>query len=85
MFKHFLGNNLISSNQSGYRPGDSCINQLVAITHNIFKGFDNGLEIRGIFLDISKAFNKVWHQGLIYKLCCNGICGNLLQLLMFSR
>ena len=77
MFKHFLDNR-ISSNQSGFKPGDSCIIQLVAITHDIFKAFDDGLEMRGVFLDISKAFNKVWHEGLIYKLCCKGICGNLL-------
>ena len=56
--------------------------QLIAINHNIFKGFDNGLEIRGVFLDISKAFDKLWHEGLIYKLRYNGICGNLLQLLI---
>ena len=81
-FKHFLDNALISSNQSGFKPNDSCINQLIAITHDIFKGFDDGLEIIGAFVDISKAFNKVWHEGLNYKLCHNGICGNLLQLLM---
>ena len=57
MFKHFLDKNLIFSNQSGFKPGDSCINQLIAITHDIFKRFDHGLEIRGVFLDISKAFN----------------------------
>ena len=59
MFKHFLDNNLISSNRSGFKSGDSCINQLIAITHEIFKGFDEELEIRGVFLDISKAFDNV--------------------------
>ena len=49
MFKYFLDNNLISSNQSGFKPGDSYINQLIAITHDIFKDFDDGLEIRGTF------------------------------------
>ena len=48
-FKHFLDNNLIYSSQSGFKPGDSCINQIIAITHDIFKGFDDELEIRGIF------------------------------------
>ena len=81
MFKHFLGNNLISSNQSGFKPGDSCINQLIAISH-IFKCFDDRLEVREVFLDISKKFDKVWREGLIYKLRRNGICGNLLQLLI---
>ena len=63
VFKHFSDNNLTSSNQSGFKPGDSCINQLVAITHGIFKGFDDGFEVRGVFLDmdISKAFDKVWY------------------------
>ena len=65
MLKYFLDNNLISPKQSGFRPGDSCINQLLSITHDIFTSFDNGLEVRGVFLDISKAFDKVWHDGLI--------------------
>ena len=59
MLKHLLDSNLISSNQTGFKPSDSCINQLIAITHDIFKGFDDGLQIRGLFLDISKAFDKV--------------------------
>ena len=59
MLKNFLDRNLISSIQSSFKPGDSCIDQLIVITHNIFEGFDDGLEIRDVFLDISKAFNKV--------------------------
>ena len=58
----FSNNNLISPKQSGFRPGDSCINQLLRIFHDIFTSFDNGLEVRGVFLDISKAFDKVWHD-----------------------
>ena len=65
MLKYFLDNNLITPKQSGFRPGDLCINQLLSITHDIFTSFDNGLEVRGLFLDISKAFDKVWHDGLI--------------------
>ena len=81
MLKYFLDNNLITPKQSGFRPGDSCINQLLSITHDIFTSFDNGLEVRGVFLDISKAFDKVWHDGLIYKLKQNGIKDKLLCLL----
>ena len=73
MLKYFLDNNLISPKQSGFKPGDSCINQLLSITHDIFTSFDIGLGIRGVFLDISEAFDKVRHDGLIYKLKQNGI------------
>ena len=64
MFKFFIENELISPNQSGFKPGDYCINQLLAITHEIYK-FDDGFEVRDVFLDISKAFDKVWYEGLI--------------------
>ena len=80
----FLNQNcLLKANQSGVMPGDSCIHQLVAITHNIFTAFDANpsLEVRGIFLDLSKAFDKVSHEGLIYNLKNIGINGNLLSLI----
>ena len=59
MFTFFTENNFKTPNQSGFRPGNSCVNQLLAITHKIYKSFDEGLEVRGLFLDISKAFDKV--------------------------
>ena len=77
MLKYFLDNNLVSPKHSGFKPGDSCINQLLSITHDIFTSFDNGLE-----LDISKAFDKVWQDGLIYKLKQNGIKDQLLRILI---
>ena len=82
MLKYFLDNNLISPKQSGFRPGDSCVNQLLSITHYIFTSFDNGLKVRGIFLDISKAFDKVWHDGFIYKLKQSRIKDKLLCILI---
>ena len=67
----------------GFRKNDSCISQLLSITHEIFKGFDANppLDTCGVFLDISKAFDKVWHEGLIFKLQSYGISGCLLSLL----
>ena len=81
MFGFFLDKGLIAANQSGFKPGDSCINQLLSIAHNIYKSFDDGYEVRGVFLDISKAFDKVWHDCLNFKLQENGISGNLLNVL----
>ena len=56
LFIFFTDNNLISPNQSGFRPGDSCVNQLIAITHEICKSFDDGLEVRRAFLRYIKGF-----------------------------
>ena len=72
-------NNLLSKNQSGYRPGDSTIYQLISITSTISEAFENNDETRAVFLDISEAFDKVWHEGIIFKLKCSGISGNLLN------
>ena len=77
MFKFFIEKDLISPNQSGFKPGDSCINQILSITHEIYRSFDCGYEVRGVFLDISKVFDKVWPDGIIFKLKQNGISGKL--------
>ena len=80
-FKFFTENDLILLNQSGFKPGDSCINQLWPITHDIYKSFDCGEEIRGVFLDISMEFDKVWYDAIIFKLEQNDISGNLHKIL----
>ena len=56
MFDFFITNHLISTNQSGFKPRGSCINQLLSITHGIYASFDEGCEVQGVFLDISKTF-----------------------------
>ena len=81
IFIYFSANKLISKIQSGFQPGDSCINQLLSITHEIFTSFDDGLEVRSAFLDISNAFDKVWHEGLIFNLKQNGISSEFLHIL----
>ena len=47
---------MISSNQSGLRPVDSCLNKLRAIKHKKNKSSE-GVEVRGFLLGISKAFD----------------------------
>ena len=53
--------NIFTPSQSGFLPGDSCIAQLLAIIHEIQANFDRDppVDVRGVFLDISKAFDKV--------------------------
>ena len=83
IYKFLLEEDLLNANQSGFHPSDSCINQLIAITHDIFEAFDCNppIEVRSVFLDISKAFDKVWHEGLLYKLKSMGISGELYNLI----
>ena len=83
LYNYFFSNSLISLNQSGFTPGDSCTNQLISLVNEILKAFDdpNCLEVRSVYLDMSKAFDKVWHDGLIFKLKRNGVNGKLLALL----
>ena len=55
MFQIFIENKLIATNQPGFKPGDSCINKLLSITHAIYKSFDEGQKVKGVFLDTLKA------------------------------
>lgn len=63
--------------QSRFVPGDSTVNQLTYIYNTLCKALDNGLEVRAIVFDISKAFDIVWHMGLLAKLQSAGITGPL--------
>jgi hypothetical protein len=65
--------------QSGFRPGDSTVNQLILIVHKIYEALEQGKEARMIFLDISKAFDKVWHKALLRKLESLGVRDPLLK------
>ena len=77
LFNHLRGNNLLSSLQSGFLPGDSTVNQLTLL-YNIFcQALDSGKEVRAVFCDISKAFDRVWHAGLLVKLQAAGVTGNV--------
>ena len=70
LFNYFESNRLFTRSQSGFLPGDSCIPQLLSIIHEIQTAFDENptADVKGVFLDLSKAFDKVWHDGIIFKL-----------------
>ena len=63
MFSFFSENDLKLPKQSGFRPGDSCTKHLLSSTREIISVFNVSHDVRGIFLDISKAFDRVWHVG----------------------
>ena len=71
VFKHVYNflheNNILTKHQSGFRPNDSTVNQLAYMCHEFCKALDAKKDVRIVFCDISKAFDRVWHQGLLYK------------------
>ena len=80
MLQNVIESDLISHNQSEFKPGYSCNNQLLYFTDEIYISFGEGYETRGVFLDISKTFDKISHEGLLHKLNENGLSGNLLNI-----
>ena len=77
LFFHFMKiNHLLSVSLVFYH-----VIRVLSIVHEIRSSFDSSLEVRAVFLDISKAFDKVWDPGLLFKLKSYGIEGNLLKLL----
>ena len=61
---------LLNPNKSGFCSSGSCVNLLFAITYESFKASDCNppLEVRSVVLDILKLFDKVWHEGWLFKL-----------------
>ena len=78
VFNYLRDNYIINLHQSGFLPGKSTVTQLIEVYHQFCKAVDNNKEIRVIFLDISKAFDKVWHRGLLHKLKRCGIGDRIL-------
>ena len=78
MYNHLYSNNLLYKYQSGFRPGHSATFQLIDIFPHICQSFDKKQYYCMVFCDISKAFDKVWHRGPLFKLRQKGIKGRLL-------
>ena len=74
-FNFIRDHRLITKFQSGFTPGDSTINQLVHVYYLLCEALDKNKEVRVVFCDISKAFDRVWHRGLLYKLRKSGLQG----------
>ena len=72
-------NNILSKCQSGSQPNDSTVNQLIEIYHNIISNMERGRDVRFVFCDVSKAFDKVWHKGLLFKLKLTGVNKQLIS------
>ncbi|GBP78138.1 Probable RNA-directed DNA polymerase from transposon BS [Eumeta japonica] len=65
---HLLGNGLIVDEQFGFRPNNSYSQQALRLVDYISEDFKRKRKTVAVFFDVAKAFDKVWHAGLIYKL-----------------
>jgi hypothetical protein len=77
LYRFLADNNLLTPKNSGFKEKDSAMYQLTSIVDKIYRALEDGKDINMVFLDVSKAFDKVWHRGLLHKLKTNGIDGNL--------
>ena len=81
LYVYCCKNQLLTERNSGFRPKDSTVNQILHLVHNIYNDLDNKRDVCLVFLDISKAFDRVCHEGLLLKLTNFGVSGRLLQFL----
>ncbi|GBP20900.1 Probable RNA-directed DNA polymerase from transposon BS [Eumeta japonica] len=65
---HLLGKGLIVDEQFGFRPVHSCPQQVLRLVEYVSEGFETERSTVAVFFDVAKAFDRVWHAGLIYKL-----------------
>ena len=63
--------NIIPKHQFGFRKNHSTIQQIHRVVNKMYTDFDNKRFCVSIFIDVAKAFDKVWHLGLLHKLKCN--------------
>ncbi len=77
MYNYLKDHDTIYKYQSGFLPGHSTTHHLAHLYHVITEAFDNQKKVRLVFGDISKAFDKIWHAGLVFKLKKVGVTGPL--------
>ena len=80
LYGYLSKDGFISSDHSRFKIGDFNINHLVSITHEIFQSSDNGYKVGKFLINLSEAFQKVRHKGLIFRLRQNLLADNLLNI-----
>ena len=81
ILKHCIENSVITDKQAAYLKGDSTVSQLAYIVHNIRTTWGQKKVTQGLFLDVSSAFDKVWHNGLLAKLSQIGVDGSFFDII----
>ena len=82
IFEYLQESTMLCKSQSGFRRSDTCEYLLVSIVYETDASFNCNppFDVRAVFLDISKAFNRVWHNELVYKMKLLGMTESPLKL-----
>lgn len=72
---------LIQDEQFGFRPKHSTVHQVLRLVEHITEGFNRKQSTCAVFFDVAKAFDKVWHEGLLFKMLEAGVPLGLVQLI----
>ncbi|GBM41653.1 RNA-directed DNA polymerase from mobile element jockey [Araneus ventricosus] len=73
---------IIPNEQYGFRADHGCTHQLLRVANTVTQGFNHKFYTGGVFLDVRKAFDRMWHNGLIYKLIKFKIPNYLIDILI---
>ena len=73
IYEHLIFNNILTDRQSGYRQNHGTYTQLLYLIHSLHFSLDKSKDFSIIYLDISRYFDTIWHQGLLAK--CEQLCG----------
>jgi hypothetical protein len=68
LYEYCSEHGLLTWRNSGFKRRDSTVNQLIYIIHRIYASMEDNNDVLMIFLDVAKAFDKVYHRGLLHKL-----------------
>ena len=80
IYDHITRHQLLTDNQSGYRPGHNTQLQLAYLTDKLYKSLDKTDNFTIVYLDISRYFDKIWHRGLLSKCKTEfGVTGQVLR------
>ena len=79
IWQHLDNNNIINDTQHGFRKGRSCLSNLLCFLNDVGSWVDDGNAVDAIYLDFRKAFDKMPHDRLLYKLKVIGVSGKVVD------
>jgi hypothetical protein len=68
IYEYCTEHNLLAAKNSEFKQNDSTINQLLYLFQHIYDSLENGKDVCMVFLYVSKAFDSIWHDDLVFKL-----------------